>query len=210
MLFLSIATSSAVAGDTYKHLITSGTEIWGTKAHTSAELANSFPAKMSAEEQGEKACKIYFETYFPHYHFFHRYLNEINPQCFCDTRVSANHGIDFIGIPKRGHSKKPLLIIEAKYSASGTLKLKPTKTKGVQMSKEWCFASLLELYKILTTQKTAISSKKKINKTLLECVNRSISVIQLLLHPDTEYIRLATVYNPKTSLIDLYTPIAIA
>jgi len=78
------------------------------------------------------------------------------------------------------------------------------------MSQEWCSASLFELYQLLITQKASILSKKTINKTVLECVNRSIAVITLLLNPEAEYIRLATVYNPTTKIIDLYTPIAIA
>jgi len=79
MLTISIVPHTVFAGDKYAHKITSGGEIWGAEKQDSAELTKSFPARMSAEEQGEAACKIYFATYFPHYHFFHRYLNESNP-----------------------------------------------------------------------------------------------------------------------------------
>jgi len=207
-IFAFTPYSSATSRATYTRTAVSSGETWIADSRDSRRIKRPFAAEMSAEQSGLEACKIYFSNLFPEYWFFHQYPNTKKPIGFCDPRIQGNNGIDFIGVPQAGHSEKPFLIIEAKHNKDGRLKLSSTKTKGAQMSKQWCRASLEALWSTLFKQFDAELNEKIIHYDRIGCLEDTLKIVTLLLHRDATYIRLATVYNPTTGIIDLYTPIS--
>ena len=217
--------------------IVSAHRLWNARSQNSI-LIESIPTKKHStlsigqkEKLGEKACASYFNSRVPGYTFFHHYLRKGGDGCFCDTRVTGNNGIDFIGVPS--DTSKPFLIVEAKYNIDGKLRFGKTSTKNDQMSREWCRKSLNHLLKILNAQKSysknnmielateAESEQKKRGETKyfntlrtqfenqkgkLRCIQRSIDVIASLVKGSKKFLRCATVYNPTTGIIKFYTP----